>query len=183
MYSNFEFQITRDGQADKAIEQWPVPLQGGSIGRSPDCTWVLKDPQRVVSRLHAQVLVENSQCHWTDLGTNSTLVNGKPMPQNQSVPLSPGDVLRIGDYSIILAKVAANWNGFEDLMPRPEIDPLESWLPQPASNVEIDDLSKAISKRTFRRWPSVCMWVPNKLIQQFEVWWLNNRQHPPQFRM
>ena len=29
MYSNFEFQITRDGQADKAIEQWPVPLQGG----------------------------------------------------------------------------------------------------------------------------------------------------------
>lgn len=43
MYSNFEFQITRDGQADKAIEQWPVPLQGGSIGRSPDCTWVLKD--------------------------------------------------------------------------------------------------------------------------------------------
>lgn len=143
MYSNFEFQITRDGQADKAIEQWPVPLQGGSIGRSPDCTWVLKDPQRVVSRLHAQVLVENSQCHWTDLGTNSTLVNGKPMPQNQSVPLSPGDVLRIGDYSIILAKVAANWNGFEDLMPRPEIDPLESWLPQPASNVDIDDLLAA----------------------------------------
>lgn len=144
MYSNFEFQITRDGEADKAIEQWPVPLQGGSIGRSLDCTWVLKDPQRVVSRLHARVHVENSQCHWTDLGTNSTLVNGKSMPQNQSVPLSPGDVLRIGDYSIILKKAAANWNGFEDLIPKPEIDPLESWLPQPSSSVDIDDLLAAI---------------------------------------
>lgn len=140
MYSNFEFHIARDGQSDDAHEQWPVPVQGGSIGRSSDCTWVLKDPNRVVSRLHAQVHVENSLCHWTDLGTNSTLVNGKPMPQNQAVPLSPGDVLRIGDYSFTLAKVTGSWNEFDDLMPKREVDVLDSLLPQPSASLNIDDL-------------------------------------------
>lgn len=140
MYSDFEFHVARDGHGDSTPEHWPVPLQGGSIGRSPDCTWVLKDPQRVVSRLHAQVRVENSQCHWNDLGTNSTLVNGKPMPQNQTVPLNPGDVLRIGDYSLTLAKIAANWDGFDDLMPTPEVDVLDSLLPQSSASLNIDDL-------------------------------------------
>lgn len=140
MYSNFEFHIARDGQGDSAHEQWPVPLHGGSIGRSPDCTWVLKDPNRVVSRLHAQIRIENSCCHWTDLGTNCTLVNGKPMPQNQTVPLSLGDVMRIGDYSITLLNAAVNWKGLDDLMPKPDVDVLESLLPQSSSSLKIDDL-------------------------------------------
>ena len=140
MYSDFEFHIARDGQGDSVHEQWPVPVHGGSIGRSPDCTWVLKDPNRVVSRLHAQIRIENSCCHWTDLGTNSTLINGKPMPQNQTVPLSLGDVMRIGDYSITLLKAAVNWNGLDDLMPKPEVDVLESLLPQSFSSLKIDDL-------------------------------------------
>jgi len=146
MYSEFEFQITRDGQDEGKLEHWPVPMQGGSIGRSPDCTWVLKDPQRVVSRLHAQVQVENSECHWKDLGTNSTLVNGKPMPQNLAVPLRIGDVLRIGDYSITLTKVAGTWDGFEDLAPGPEIDLLDSWLPQAPADLHIDDLLATLDK-------------------------------------
>jgi type VI secretion system protein ImpI len=140
MYSGFEFQITRDAQVGSAAEKWPVPLQGGSIGRSPDCTWVLKDPNRVVSRLHAHVLVENSRCHWKDMGTNSTLVNGKPMPQNQSVPLSLGDVLRIGDYTMTLAKATGNWDVLDELLPRPEVDVLESWVAPQKPGINIDDL-------------------------------------------
>ena len=140
MYSDFKFHIARDGQDDSAYEQWPVPIHGGSIGRSPDCTWVLKDPNRVVSRLHAQIRIENSCCHWTDLGTNSTLVNGKPMPQNQTVPLNLGDVMRIGDYSITLLKVAVNWNGLDELTPKPEVDVLESLLPHSSASLKIDDL-------------------------------------------
>ncbi len=86
MYSNFEFQITRDGQADKAIEQWPVPLQGGSIGRSPDCTWVLKDPQRVVSRLHAQVLVENFNATGQTLAPTVPWLTANPCPRINPCP-------------------------------------------------------------------------------------------------
>jgi len=117
-----------------------VPLLGGSIGRSPECNWVLKDPNRVVSRLHAQVLVENSKCHWKDMGTNSTLVNGKPMPQNQPVPLNPGDVLRIGDYTMTLVSVAGSWDVFDELSPTREADLFEFPVSPSKPCINIDDL-------------------------------------------
>ena len=36
---------------------------GGTIGRSPECTLVLPDPERVISRTHATVV------HASDLGS------------------------------------------------------------------------------------------------------------------
>lgn len=146
MYSEFEFHIVRDGQDGDGCIKWPVPLHGGSIGRSPDCTWVLKDPHRVVSRLHAQVHIENSKCHWKDLGTNSTLVNGKPMPQNSAVTLNLGDVLRVGDYSMTLSKVQANWDRLDNLLVEPEMDVLKSLQPEASVNLNIDDLLATLDK-------------------------------------
>ena len=79
-------------------------IHGGQIGRAPDNDWVLPDEERYVSGYHASVSLQ--QGHWvvTDRSSNGTFINGsvKPIPSHQSYPLSDGDVLRIGDYEIVV---------------------------------------------------------------------------------
>lgn len=140
MNSIYVFIINSGGQAFAPVVQWRVPLQGGVIGRAPECDWVLSDSQRIVSRQHAKVELDNAQCFWTDLGTNSTLVNGKPMPARQRVPLNLGDILKIGEYSIAFEHAVSQWGDVHGLMPEPEIDPLDSLLPQAPLELNIDAL-------------------------------------------
>jgi type VI secretion system protein ImpI len=67
-------------------------------------------------------------------------VNGKPMPQNQSVPLNPGDVLRIGDYTMTLVTATGSWDAFDALSPTAEVDLFESWESPKKPSINIDDL-------------------------------------------
>lgn len=140
MTSRFVFQVQMLVSPESPSLQWPIPLNGGTLGRAQECTWVLDDPSRIVSRQHARIHINDSSCYWTDLGTNSTHVNGKPMPQGQAVALNQGDVLKIGDYMLTLELADAHWSGLQALMPQQEIDPLESLTPQAPPELNIDDL-------------------------------------------
>lgn len=140
MNSNFLFKVQSLLPSATGLQQWQLPLQGGTIGRSQECTWVLDDPNRIVSRQHARVQIDDSRCYWTDLGTNSTQVNGKPMPPGEQVLLNPGDVLKIGDYLLTLALAEAHWSEMDEFIPMQEIDPLESLMPQAPPPLNIDDL-------------------------------------------
>lgn len=140
MNSGFQFKVQCLQPSATPLQQWPIPQHGGTIGRSQECTWVLDDPNRIVSRQHAQIHLNESKCYWTDLGTNSTQVNGKPMPQGEQIRLNLGDVLKIGDYRLTLEVADAHWSGLDALLPPQEIDPLDSLRPEGSPALNIDDL-------------------------------------------
>jgi type VI secretion system FHA domain protein len=80
---------------------------GGSIGRSSDNDWVLPDPLRYVSAHHARVHCRDGQFYLEDLSTNGVYVNDQPEPLSKrgsaGYKLQNGDVLRVGDYQIVVA--------------------------------------------------------------------------------
>jgi FHA domain-containing protein len=73
--------------------------QGGTIGRSPDCTLLLPDPDRVISRTHALVVHEHGRFIVRDQGTTvPVVVNGRAVGKGRDHPLAAGDEVRIGQY-------------------------------------------------------------------------------------
>lgn len=79
-------------------------VAGGSIGRSAENDWVLPDPQRYVSSRHARVHFRKGEFYIEDLSTNGTFVNdeAQPIGKNGQYRLRPGDVLRLGEYQIVV---------------------------------------------------------------------------------
>lgn len=72
---------------------------GGTIGRSSQCTLALPDADRHISRIQAEVSWSGTAFVLTDRGSgNPTLRNGEAVGMGQSVPLTDGDELHIGDY-------------------------------------------------------------------------------------
>jgi type VI secretion system protein len=80
---------------------------GGSIGRSSENDWVLPDPLRYVSAHHARVHCRDGHFYLEDLSTNGVFVNDRPEPLSKlgsgGYRLQNGDVLRVGDYQIVVA--------------------------------------------------------------------------------
>jgi type VI secretion system protein len=82
-------------------------VDGGTIGRSADNDWVLPDPLRYVSAHHARVVFRNNRYYLQDLSTNGVFVNDEPEALNrrgsEGHVLRNGDVLKIGDYHVVVA--------------------------------------------------------------------------------
>lgn len=73
---------------------------GGTIGRADGNLLRLPDPDRTVSRVHANIGWANGLYRVEDRGSNPVLHNGQALGQGQSRVLSPGDELDIGGYRI-----------------------------------------------------------------------------------
>jgi type VI secretion system FHA domain protein len=78
---------------------------GATIGRSPRNDWVLPDPQRYVSACHARIACRNGQYFVEDLSTNGVFVNEDehPLGKDAARQLCSGDVLRVGEYQLVVA--------------------------------------------------------------------------------
>ncbi|MEN9395560.1 MAG: hypothetical protein RLZ81_90, partial [Pseudomonadota bacterium] len=74
--------------------------EGGSIGRADSSTLVLDDPERTVSRVHAQVLCRGDRFFVVDRGSNPLLCNGHPLGAGNEVALNNGDRLTIGSFEL-----------------------------------------------------------------------------------
>jgi type VI secretion system FHA domain protein len=91
---------------------------GGSIGRADTNQLVLPDPERSISRVHAQVVFRNGGYVLVDRGSNAVLVNGQPVGNGREVPLRDGDTVQIGGYLLGVAmgqRSAAAKDPFADL--------------------------------------------------------------------
>ncbi|PXF64209.1 type VI secretion system-associated FHA domain protein TagH [Kangiella spongicola] len=79
--------------------------QGGSIGRSAKSDWVLPDPDKVISSVHAYISYQSGQYYITDNSTNGLFVNRsvQPLGKGNSQSLADGDYLQLGDYEIEVA--------------------------------------------------------------------------------
>lgn len=80
---------------------------GGSIGRADTNQMVLPDPERSISRLHAQVVYRNGHYALVDRGSNPVSVNGRPLGNGKEAPIGAGDQVQIGGYLIEVRAAAA----------------------------------------------------------------------------
>ena len=80
---------------------------GGTIGRGSDCTLVLTDDKRSVSRLHAKLEYDGQQFSITDHGTNPLRVNGSVVGKGNSIAIKGGDQLSIGPFELEVRSGAA----------------------------------------------------------------------------
>jgi predicted component of type VI protein secretion system len=78
--------------------------RGGTVGRSDNATFTLPDPERLISRVQAQILFRD-EGYWIEnvSRANSTLHNGRPLSAGMRILLREGDELRIGGYSLVVA--------------------------------------------------------------------------------
>ena len=73
---------------------------GGAIGRAAGNQLELPDPDRTVSRVHAQVVFRHGAFAVVDRGSNPISVNGRPLGNGRDAPLRSGDELQVGGYAI-----------------------------------------------------------------------------------
>jgi predicted component of type VI protein secretion system len=74
--------------------------RGGTLGRSDTVTSTLPDPERMISRIQAQVL-HRDEGYWLEnvSAANPILHNGRPLSSGMRVLLREGDELRVGGYT------------------------------------------------------------------------------------
>jgi type VI secretion system FHA domain protein len=113
-------------------------VTGGTIGRSGDNDWVLPDPLRYVSAHHARVSFRDGDFYLEDLSTNGVFVNERPEPLSKlgssGYRLKNGDVLRFGDYQVVVAM---------DTETVPEIPELDSGGAVPTSIHALHPIGRA----------------------------------------
>jgi FHA domain-containing protein len=75
--------------------------RGGTVGRSDDATLTLPDPERLISRIQAQI-VHRDDHYWLEniSAASAVLHNGRPLSVGMRVILSEGDELRVGGYAL-----------------------------------------------------------------------------------
>jgi type VI secretion system FHA domain protein len=113
-------------------------MSGGSIGRSSDNDWVLPDPLRYVSAHHARIHFRDGHFYLEDLSTNGVFVNDQPEALaklgSSGYRLKNGDVLRVGDYQIVVTL---------DSETVPEIPELDSAAAVPTSIHALHPIGRA----------------------------------------
>ena len=83
-------------------EQRRVPGGDYVLGRGADASWVLPDPDRLLSKHHCVLEFRGGGWQVRDLSTNGTFVNHAtaPVGRDQVKMLEDGDRLRLGAYEI-----------------------------------------------------------------------------------
>ena len=108
------------------VDTCKVFYEGGSIGRGPDNTWVLSDPECYLSTRHCEIRFEDGVYVLTDKSMNGTFYNGAPeaIGAGHSVILKYRDRFVIGDYEFSVTAIEDELIGrdgpFSD---KPDIEP------------------------------------------------------------
>jgi predicted component of type VI protein secretion system len=72
---------------------------GGDIGRGADCTLILPDPERRISRRQALITCRDGRYCIRQVGTNLAIeIDGVPLALDVDFPLTAGAQIRIGAY-------------------------------------------------------------------------------------
>jgi glycine betaine catabolism B len=75
------------------------------IGRHPNCDLVLDGP--TVSRVHGRFVFQSGQCFFVDLGSaDGSRLNNEEIYMNQAYAIAPDDVIRIGEFALVVEAVA-----------------------------------------------------------------------------
>jgi len=91
--------VSREGEAPATPLAATFGDAGGDIGRGVDCTLVLPDPERRISRKHALVSWRGGRHFIRQLGSSvAVVVDGIPLGPDVEQPLDDGAEIQIGPY-------------------------------------------------------------------------------------
>lgn len=76
---------------------------GGTIGRADTNKLVLDDPDRTVSRVHAQIVCRAGAYAIIDRGSNPLQLNGRPIGAGNEALLNAGDRLLVGGFELLVS--------------------------------------------------------------------------------
>src|SRR5215510_13057506 len=113
-------------------------IDGGTIGRLPDNTWVLSQPY--VSGRHAIIRFMDGAFQIEDTSTNGVFLNSttERIVRGRSYPIKSGDRILIDPYEIVVQVDDSE----EVQAPSPHADPFESYgepAPDPFRLESFDD--------------------------------------------
>lgn len=125
--------VSHAGQPPARPVQASFDDEGGDIGRGADCTLVLPDPMRRLSRHHAQVLQRGGRHYIRQLGNGVPVeVDAEPLGADAERELTDGVRIRIGPWVL-----------------QAESTTVAPPAPQPATGVSLfDDLLAAFPEPT-----------------------------------
>ncbi|GLQ32879.1 type VI secretion system-associated FHA domain protein [Litoribrevibacter albus] len=86
--------------------QVAFPSAGGTIGRAFDCTLVLPDFNRFLSRVHAEIVPCADGSGGYELinrSANGLTVNVQPLTKGKRIALFDGDVIKLGGYVLLVS--------------------------------------------------------------------------------
>ena len=91
-------------RAGDEIDSITIKHSTATIGRNSDNTVELEDSRRYISGHHASIDYRAPDYYITDMSTNGVLINNAILPvgNGNSIKLSDGDHLHIGDYTLIV---------------------------------------------------------------------------------
>ncbi|PKF63490.1 type VI secretion system-associated FHA domain protein TagH [Psychromonas sp. psych-6C06] len=115
------------------------PEEGGTLGRAASNFWVLEDPNKYMSSVHAKISCEAGQYFLTDLSTNGTFINGasEPVGNGNQVVLNEGDHFTISDYEFV-AKLSNSMSANMPFAAPENNDPFADFSAGAQSNVNND---------------------------------------------
>ena len=73
---------------------------GGAIGRAVGNELVLEDASKYISRVHARIDFHDAAYYLSDVGSNPSLINDRPLGRGRQMLLADGDKLNIGEYQL-----------------------------------------------------------------------------------
>ena len=121
-----------------------------TIGRGQNCSWVLDDPDRVLSKQHCVVEFYNGGWQVRDLSTNGLLINGQaPVSRDISRPLFDGDRLQLGSYEMEV-QITEDTGGAKGQEPVPDLGapfrsiPFGGAAPLIPDDFNLDDLGPVV---------------------------------------
>lgn len=117
---------------------------GGAIGRAVGNELVLEDPSKYISRVHAKLDFHDGGYYLTDVGSNPSVVNDRPLGGGKPMLLADGDKLVIGEYQLLV-----NVSLKPVLLPASPLQAIpvvaSGLFPGPASDASLDDLLSSAS--------------------------------------
>lgn len=102
----------QEGVATQYIMDGPNAV----IGRSRNCNWYLPDPRNAISSRHCEIRREGDAFLLKDISTNGTFVNDAPERITER-PIAAGDLIRIGQYEVVVSVEA-------EILAEPEPEPV-----------------------------------------------------------
>ncbi|GAL18381.1 uncharacterized protein ImpI/VasC [Vibrio maritimus] len=102
---DISFQLIELPENEQVMSrQITLPSEGGTIGRSYECTVQLPDLSRTLSRVHIEVRPHSEGgFQIIDRSVNGCQVNGVELGVGQSLKLNDGDNIRIGGYLMLVS--------------------------------------------------------------------------------
>ncbi len=95
-------------QTNSSQEKVLIPERGVLnkclVGRHPSCDLVLNAPE--ISRVHGAIIYYDGHYYFTDLASSDgSRINNKPAEVNICYRLQPDDIIRIGDFLLVISEM------------------------------------------------------------------------------